>query len=402
MRVEWWGAVREPFSCAIRAIRRRFGRVLLTIISIAIGVSSVVLITNVGEIGKSFINHELGSLGLGGITITPASGESRKVNPDVVDIAASLGVTEAAIPIIFEYTSAGYRQNTLPVAAWGIDENVSDVITLTTVHGRLISSYDVKKAARVCLVDENFALMAYKRTNIIGKTISVTFGGSSGEYEVVGVVKTGSSILQSIMTDVVPTFVYLPYTTVQAATAQQGLSQVAIKTVKGVSSENAADAILEAIQNRSGDNIRYTYQNLAMQKDQLNNILNIVSSVLGAIAAISLLVAGLGIMNVMIVSVSERTREIGIKKAIGASENQIIFEFLSESFIVTCIGSLIGCAVSLIITVVLCNMMGMILSINFGLILFCIGLAIFIGLIFSFYPSFKAAKLNPIEALRHF
>ena len=159
--------------------------------------------------------------------------------------------------------------------------------------------------------------------------------------------------------------------------------------------------ILEAVQAGSGDSISYTYQNLALQKDQLNNILNIVSSVLGAIAAISLLVAGLGIMNVMIVSVSERTREIGIKKAIGASENQIIFEFLSESFIVTCIGSIIGCAVSLIITVILCSLMGIVLSINLGLILFCISLAVAIGLVFSFYPSYKAAKLNPIEALRH-
>lgn len=393
--------MREPFSCAMRAIRRRFGRVLLTVISIAIGVSSVVLITNVGEIGKSFINNELGSLGLGGITITPASGESRMVSPDVVDIAASLNVTEAAIPIIFEYTSASYRNHVLPVAAWGIDENVLDVITLTPLHGRLISSYDVKKGAKVCLVDENFALLAYKRTNIIGKTISVTLGSTTDEYEVVGVVKTGSSILQSIMTDVVPTFVYLPYTTVQAATAQEGLSQVAVKTVKGVSSEEAAEIILEAVQAGSGDSISYTYQNLALQKDQLNNILNIVSSVLGAIAAISLLVAGLGIMNVMIVSVSERTREIGIKKAIGASENQIIFEFLSESFIVTCIGSIIGCAVSLIITVILCSLMGIVLSINLGLILFCISLAVAIGLVFSFYPSYKAAKLNPIEALRH-
>lgn len=394
--------MREPFSCALRAISRRFLRVVLTVISIAIGVSSVVLITNVGEIGKSFINNELGSLGLGGIMISPSSGESRKVNPDIVAIANGLSVTESAIPIIFEYTNAAYREHTIPVAVWGIGSDVSSVISLTPIHGRLISNYDVSKSSKVCLVDENFAQMAYKRSNIIGKSISVTLGGRTEDYEVVGVVKTGSSILQSIMTDVVPTFVYLPYTTVQEVTSQKGLSQIAVKTVKGVSSEEAAETILDAVQAQSNDGITYNYQNLAMQKDQLNNILNIISSVLGAIAAISLLVAGLGIMNVMIVSVSERTREIGIKKAIGASENQIIFEFLSESFIVTCIGSLIGCTVSLLLTYILCSILGITLTVNVSLVLFCIGLAVLIGLVFSFYPSYKAAKLNPIEALRHF
>lgn len=213
---------------------------------------------------------------------------------------------------------------------WGVDDNASKIMSMELLHGRLINSADVRKGARVCIVDESFAMTHYKRTNIVGKNISLSGDSSEQTFTVIGVVRSGGAILQGLMGEVVPSFLYTPYTSLGALPTGQRVTQIVAKLSDGVDEEEATLSVLRTLDRATGRSGGYRAQNLNQQKDELNGVMDIVALVLSAIGGISLLVAGLSIMTVMLVTVHERTREIGIKKAIGASRRIILFEFLAE------------------------------------------------------------------------
>lgn len=385
----------------LKNIFRKKLRSFLTISGVTIGVVSILVISSIGDIGKHTINQELESIGIGGLAIGVDKAQYKKElgEKEWKLISAQPGILEAT-PLLMQYTNAAVRGIEGKCLIWGIGDNAKDIISLQVKHGRLISQGDINGKNNVCVVDESFAENTYQRSNIVGKQISVLLNGGYQDFEVVGVVETGGNVLQSLLGQYVPTFLYLPYSTMQQATGRSGYDQIAVKLKGDVDPAVISEEVKTVLEteNKTVDSIKI--ENLNSHKEQLNGILDLVTMILSVIGGISLVVAGLSIMTVMLVSVHERTREIGIKKSIGAPKLTIMLEFLVESLFITLIGSIIGVIIGLAAVIGGSLALGIDLLINLKLIGFCVGFAVVTGVVFGVYPALKAANLKPVDALR--
>lgn len=392
----------DTLRLSFKNLGRKRSRTLLTVAGIAIGVASVVLIASIGDIGKYTVNQEIESLGVGGVMI---SGNSKTAGAELsaphLEAIRQSGAVDSAIPIVVDYTKSYMRELMLDTVVWGIDYGAGQVISLDPLHGRLITKNDVQSARRVCVVDQNIAQAYYKRDNIVGKTLTLQFSGGYEEFEVVGVVASGGTLMQGLMGSMIPSFVYLPYTTMQSLSGKEGFDQIAVRIREGVDEDVAGAQLVSICNGTSGISGGFKAENVQNQKDRLGGILDTITLVLSAIAGVSLIVAGLSIMTVMLQSVGERTREIGIKKSIGASRRDILWEFLVEAFTISVIGSLAGTATGVLLLVIGCLPFGISVRFNVELILFCIVFSILTGVVFGVYPASIASRMRPVDALRH-
>ena len=393
----------EMLKIAVRNLTRKSMRTWLTIVSISIGIASVVVIGAIGDAGKAAVTSELDNMGITGLSVsTAAYGDSTTVplQMDELNAIRELPSVENAMPLIMYYTDSYLKGEKSDSLVWGIDSGAKQVISLELLHGRLINNNDVESTAKVCLVDQNYALEAYGRENIVGKSMQILMNGNQETYEIIGVVSAGSGILQNVIGNYVPSIVYVPYTSLQEYAVINKFDQIAVKVAQDSDVEDAQSSILSALDQVSGTTGAFHADNLAKQRDQLMSMLDIITLVLSLIGGISLIVAGLGIMAIMLVSVTERTREIGIKKAIGAKNYKIMVEFLLEAVFITAIGSLLGALVGMGISMLGLMAVGMSASIQWPTILNAIGVSMLIGVFFGVYPAYKASKLRPVEALR--
>ena len=391
----------EYIRLGFKSLFRKKIRTFLTICSIAIGVSSVILISTISQVGKTTINEELSSLGLDGITLG-----SEKQNPD-----AHLGAEEltlirqneqvtAASPIMVRYTEAKLRGMVANTVVWGIDQGAEQAISLETIYGRSFRSNDISNARRVCIVDQNVAQAFYKRDNIVGKTLRLRMEDRYEYFEVIGVVKSGGNLLQGLMEGYIPSFIYLPYTAMMETSGKERFDQVIIKVEPDADTDAVGEELISVLSRANQSYGGYKTENILQQKESLNGILDTVTLILSLIAAISLVVAGLGVMTVMTVSVSERTKEIGIKKSIGAAKHTILLEFLTETFIMMFFGSILGAALGILFSFSGCLIAGVPFLLDYPMLGLCLIFTTASGLIFGVYPACAAARMNPVDALR--
>lgn len=391
----------DYLKSAFRNLGRKRVRTALTVLGIAIGVASVILVADISQSGIGAITDEMESLGLSGLTVA-ASGKAESVSLKEEDLETvkKISQVEQAAPILMANTRVSSRNTDWPAVLWGIDSNADEIISLESLYGRLLNRKDVSTRANVCLVDENFAKKLYFRSNIVGKHLSILCGGSRQDFTVVGIVKTGTGLLQNVIGNYIPTFVYIPYTTAQNSMQREDYDQIAVKVKSGGDAENVGKLIVTRLDSINGTTDAFVSNNLAKQKDGLLHVLNIVSLVLSAVGAVSLLVAGLSIMTVMLVSVRERTREIGIKKALGATRGAIMTEFLFEAVMISLIGCAIGVSAGLLVSLLGAEYFHIPFAARPDLILLAVGFAVLSGTVFGVYPAYQAARLKPADALR--
>jgi putative ABC transport system permease protein len=391
----------DYIKSAFQNLNRKRVRTALTIFGIAIGVGSVIIIGNISQCGTNALSTELDGLGLSGLSISSSvdAGNMSLDNNDL-NIIKKLDQVEQAAPIMVETTDVSTRKLSLKALVWGIDTNASQIISINLLYGRLFNNADINAGANVCLVDETFSQNAYGRSNIIGKNISILCGGTQESFKVIGIIKTGSGLLQNIIGDYIPTFIYVPYTTVQTAVGRNNFDQIAVKVKTGANVDNIGQTIIDNLNRNNGTADAFVSNNLAKQKDSLTNMLGIITLILSAVGSISLLVASLSIMTVMLVSVNERTREIGIKKAIGAKRSSIMLEFMFEAILISLIGCLFGIVAGYLISYAGAVYFGVELSVRSDIMLLAVGFSILSGTVFGVYPAYKASKLKPVDALR--
>lgn len=392
----------DIFKCAFRSLFRNIERTFLTLLGISIGVASVITIVYIGQSGAYAISGELDGLGMSGVAVGLSDYSGQNILSDKeLSIIQSQPCVESAAPLIFETNTATVRNTTQNVYLWGIDYNAKDVISLSLTKGRFFNKNDVRSNAKVCMVDESFInSFNFISDNVLGKKIKISSGSTYMEYEIVGVIKTGSGLLQNIMGGYLPNFIYIPYTTMQENLNNNNYSQIAIRLYDNQNTNETGEKILTLLERNIGNKGVYTITDLAKQKENLNVIFNVVTTILSSIGTISLIVAGISIMTIMLVSVNERKREIGIKKAIGASRFLIMKEFLIEAIIVSLVGSFVGIALGFGISYAVSLFLGLAFQFRWDIIIYTLFCSLIFGVFFGIYPALKASTLKPVDALR--
>ena len=273
-------------------------------------------------------------------------------------------------------------------------------MNLPLVCGRGITAGDVAAQKQVCLVEGGFAKENYGRENIVGKQISLELSDRTETFTVIGVIDGEGSLVKSVVNEYIPHFIYLPYCFFDSIGGEYLFSNIAVNVKRSVGFDSAEVEIKTALNESSATYDGYKIKNMFSYTETIENIFNIVTIILSGIAAISLVVSGMSVMTVMLYSVGERRHEIGIKKAIGASFSDIMFEFLLESVIITLLGCALGVAVGLAFSFIGCAALNLPLTTDTGMILICALVTAAFGLIFGIYPASRAARLNPVDALR--
>lgn len=382
-------------------LKRQRGRTVLVALSIAIGVFSVLIISVISDNGVELINNELDTLGICGVSISKTSVENDEMltNEDLIAIKNQKYV-ESATPVI---SVTGYLKNEDVETALvcGIDENANSVISVETVMGKSIEHKDIVAKSMVCQIDENTGEKLFGNKSPLGKTLDIFIGGRTNRLTVSGIVKASSSILQTSVGELLPTIIYIPYTTLQSIIGTAKINQIAVN----FSGELPNEICIQRIKSVVGNNKIYSsalqVEDLNKQRDSLNGLFNIITVVLKLIGGVSLIVSGLGIMTVMLISVNERTKEIGIKKAIGAKKTNIIFEFIFESSFISVIGSMLGIILMCIVVIAVNMFFKIQVEVGFKAVVFTVLISVICGMVFGVYPAIKASNLKPIDALRN-
>lgn len=372
----------------------------LTVLGIAIGIYSVLIIAVIGVSGRELLNNELEKLGFNCITISASDKQLSQLSSSELNYLQGLPEVSVAAPLVVNMGQVSTRGFVGDSVVCGIDQNTSKIVQIEMLHGRMFTSGELATSSKVCIVDETLAEAFYKRSNIIGKQLTVTIGGKNESFEVIGISGSGSGPLANVVGDYVPSFVYLPYTTQMELTGRSSIDQLFLQLGENEDFEDVGNMISKRLSHMAGYSNLYRHSNLATQKDKLSNIFKIVTIVLIAIGGVSFLVSGLSIMTIMLSAVKERTKEIGIKKAIGASSMDILWEFLIDAFNMSFTGCAWGFFASMTTVLSAAALFKLPLVLPYGVIIAIFLFSVTIGVIFGVYPAIIAAKLHPVEALR--
>lgn len=367
-------------------------RSFLTVCGIAVGVFAVVVISALGDIGENLVDGKLKSMGMESIIVSSQNGGLQEND---VEQLKNMDFVENAMPLM----SVTLKQimpddNETDRMLWGVDENADEVIELKVVSGRKINAGDLVSHSKVCMIDRDVAEETYGTADITGMKITLGFGNMSEEFEAVGVVDNGVSMLQSSLGGSIPSFVYIPYTTFSDISKRDGFDVIAVKAQANINTE-------KSIEKKLSDNLRTVeVSNLLTQKKQLTSLMKVVSCSMTAVAGISVIISGISSMTSMMSAVNERTREIGIKKAIGARKTDIISEFLGESLLISVSGGVFGGGLGILTVIIGCILFDIDVYINPVSVLSVIIFSTVTGVIFGIVPALKASSLNPVVAIR--
>ena len=388
----------QSFKMAIRAIEGNKMRAFLTMLGIIIGVMALVILVSLVNGTTNSVTDTISDLGSNMLTVTVTDDKGSPVTLSTLDEWMQEDEIGAIAPYAMESMTAKYDTNSESIEVYGTTPAYADIQGLKIMLGRFLKRADVENNTNVCVISEDTATDLVGYLDCLGEQISL----NGTKYTVVGVLEEDEDSLTSFFSGD-SYAAYIPHTSLMrlSTSVSQDLAMFYVSAAANSNMESAETAMTKLLMERfEDDDDAFSVTAMDILEDAMGDITSILSILLGGIAAISLIVGGIGIMNIMLVSVTERTREIGIRKAIGASRRVILQQFLLESVVLCMMGILISWGFLQIVSVIVSS-----LSISFAMdgtvvvvaVVFCFA----IGILFGLYPANKAAKMEPIDALHY-
>ena len=394
---------------AFDSIRSNRLRSFLTMLGIIIGISSVIAIVSLGQGGQSTITDEFEKIGAASVNIRVDVNKAEKSDyitfEDIRQIKEKIPYIKYATPSFQKQGVVNSYRKSKRAFIMGGSDDMAYIQNLEVIAGRFFNNIEYLEGKPVVVIDTTAAKSLFATDDVVGKSLDIGPALSTKKAMIVGVIKSQMGMFGGgEEVNNMPAIVYVPASFINIMYSNDStISTITIMANSKENTESAGNAAKNMLENRHGNRERqvYTAENMLKQIDQVNKVLGIFTAFIGAVAAISLLVGGIGVMNIMLVSVTERTREIGIRKAIGARTGTILFQFLIEAVIMSCLGGIIGLILGTAGAYGIGSLAGIKPSLSPGFALLAILFSSAIGIFFGIYPARKAARLDPIEALRY-
>ena len=392
----------EITHLSLEGLRANRLRSLLTVLGVIIGVSAIVLLISLSLEVRSQITGTIKSLGSNIYVVSPANPQSynvqfvtSKLRPKhAKEIAQKNSYNVAVTPAIFRTTIVKYGKRTRSTTViTGTSPNLPYVRDWKVVRGRFLEKSDLVSNRKVCVIGEAVNRDLFSGVDAIGRTLVI----NGRNFKIIGIMERKGLFFNVNLDDQA----FIPITTVQKFFNTDELNFITVKVSNAKHIEPSMDETRKILAKHLDEN-DFHVQSQGQTLDVFYQITSILTIMLGAIAAISLVVGGIGIMNIMTVAVTERTKEIGIRKAVGAKDSDILFQFLAEAIIISLMGGLVGIAVSYVAAYLISSLFPTFhFSISYLAVMVAMLFAFSMGTFFGVYPAYKAANLDPITALHY-
>ena len=392
---------------ALREIRRNIMRSFLTMLGIVIGVGAVITMVTIGGGATVQVTEQIASLGSNLLMVTPGKrlgpGQTSTASPfklkDAEAIARDVSSVVAVAPASSRSITAVFGNANWSTTVTGTENQYFKVRNLSIKAGRQFSDSELRAGAAVCILGETVRKKLFGGQEVLGSRIRL----QKLTCEVIGLLESkGQSTMGTDQDDLV----VIPLRTFQRRIAgNQDIGLIMVSARENASTEKVQQEIGRLMRERRhlspSEDDNFNVMDMKEIAKMLTGTTKVLTALLGAVAAVSLLVGGIGIMNIMLVSVTERTREIGIRLAIGALEREVLLQFLVEAVVLSSFGGLIGIVLALASSVWLAGFLRVPFVFNTGIVVIAFLFSAAVGVIFGYFPALKAARLDPIEALRH-
>lgn len=392
----------QALKMAMKSIAGNKFRAFLTMLGIIIGVMALVILVSLVNGATGTVTDTIEKMGSDLITVRISDDKGKPITLDVLDDWMDTEGVGLIAPSGAATATGKYGSTNATFSVYGATPAYEQVNGLKLLLGRFLKASDVDNHTDVCVINEAAAEKLVGYTDCLDVEISL----SGRKFRVVGVLEDDEDSLTAVF-GADSLVAYIPYTTLLrlSSTVSSTITSFSVSAAEGSDMATAESAMRELLMDRfQEDEDAFTLSSRNIMEDAMNNVTSILTVLLGGIAAISLIVGGIGIMNIMLVTVTERTREIGIRKAIGAGRGAILLQFLLESVVLCMLGCAIGVfaswAVLQVVSIVVSSL-GMVFSLEWNVVAIAIGFCFAIGVIFGLYPANKAAKMAPIDALHY-
>lgn len=395
----------ELFKQAFDSLKANKMRSFLTMLGIVMGVFSVIAIMALGNATENYIVGQFEKIGANTYNIYNKGNditENEWLTLDDIDLLVD------NVPEIKNITTLGQWFGQLRIGSDTRDALIYEVTSqyknfsvIEMAAGRFISNFDDTARAKVCVVDQTFAERYFGKVDVVGEELNLKLSRYNIKVKIIGVITAEDNLLTSMAGDQMPVVLYMPIKTVQSITGYERLDTIMFSIYPDADVQlvnNKIIGLLERVHRR--EDIYYLQSMEDVQK-MFSDVIGVITMVLLVISIITLIVGGIGIINILLVSVTERIREIGIRKALGAQKRDIVMQFLMESIIMTGFAGLIGIILGVVAGNVISSLIKIPPAVNVETIVLSFSISVILGLVFGVYPAKKAADLDPIEALRY-
>jgi len=389
--------VKQSFKLSLKSILSSKFRSFLTMLGIIIGVAAVIVLVSLVNGFANDMAESFESLGTNLLTVNiRGRGGNIKVTPiEVMEFAEEKSDVISAVSPTVTISSATikYEADNLTTSVYGVSEDYYKIKSYNIENGRFVEFVDCDKRLTVCVLGKYVANELFPMGNAVGEKIKI----NGEQYSIVGIIEAKQEAEEGSIDDMV----IIPYTTASRLSRNSAVSAYSFSATDKDKVDRAKTEIENYLFSVFNNSDYYSIYSQSESLEQINELSSTLTTVLVGVAAISLLVGGIGIMNIMLVSVTERTREIGIRKSLGGKRRDILLQFVVEAATTSALGGVLGIFLGIGAAILAGNLLDLSADISANAIIIAFSVSVAIGIIFGYFPAAKASKLNPIDALRY-